>query len=102
MGFKKLRGVALPEEQQGLVRYTCLNSDSQPKRTQEKIQRLCDDVGGAYSAALRQVMCSRKSITAMSARGHFTGCEKNFTKNGSSETGIKALGAKGFRCFPFS
>ncbi len=66
MGFKKLRGVALPEEQQGLVRYTCLNSDSQPKRTQEKIQRLCDDVGGAYSAALRQVMCSRKSITAIS------------------------------------
>ena len=65
MGFKKLRGVDLPEEKQGLVRYICLNSDSQPKRTQDKIQRLCDDVGGAYSAALREVMCGRKSITAI-------------------------------------
>ena len=66
VGFKKLRGVVLPEEKQGLVRYICLNSDSQPKRTQDKIQRLCDDVGGAYSAALREVMCGRKSITAIS------------------------------------
>lgn len=70
MGFKKLKGVPLPEEKQGLVRYTCLNAGSQPKRTQEKIQRLCDDVGGAYSAALREVMCSRKSITSI-ARDHF-------------------------------
>ena len=70
MGFKKLRGVSLPEEKQGLVRYICLNSDSQPKRIQEKIQRLCDDVGGAYSAALREVMCGRKSITAI-AREHY-------------------------------
>lgn len=66
MGFKKLRGVDLPEEKQGLVRYICLNSDSQPKRIQDKIQRLCDDVGGAYGAALREVMCGRKSITAIS------------------------------------
>ena len=66
VGFKKLRGVDLPEEKQGLVRYICLNSDSQPKRTQDKIKRLCDDVGGAYSAALREVMCGRKSITAIS------------------------------------
>ena len=70
VGFKKLRGVDLPEEKQGLVRYICLNCDSQPKRTQDKIQRLCDDVGGAYSAALREVMCGRKSITAIS-REHY-------------------------------
>ena len=66
MGFKKLRGVDLPEEKQGLVRYICLNAEIQPKRTQDKIQRLCDDVGGAYSAALREVMCGKKSITAIS------------------------------------
>lgn len=66
MGFKKLRGVDLPEEKQGLVRYICLNCDSQPKRIQDKIQRLCDDVGGAYGAALREVMCGKKSITAIS------------------------------------
>ena len=66
VGFKKLRGVDLPEEKQGLVRYICLNCDSQPKRIQDKIQRLCDDVGGAYRDALREVMCGRKSITAIS------------------------------------
>ena len=70
MGFKKLRGVELPEEQQGLIRYTCLNVDRQPKKTREKIQRLCDDVGGAYSAALWEVMCTKKSITAI-AQKHF-------------------------------
>lgn len=70
MGFKKLKGVPLPEEKQGLVRYTCLNAEIQPKRTQNKIQRLCDDVGGAYSAALRDVMCSRKSITRISMEHH--------------------------------
>lgn len=70
LGFKKLRSVDLPEEKQGLVRYICLNCDRQPKRIQDKIQRLCDDVGGAYSDALRQVMCSRKSITAIS-REHY-------------------------------
>lgn len=70
MSFRKLRGVDLPEEKQGLVRYVCLNCDSQPKRIQEKIQRLCDDAGGAYSAALREVMCSRKSIAAISMEHH--------------------------------
>ena len=70
MGFKQLRGVELPEEQQGLIRYTCLNVATRPKRTQEKIQRLCDDVGGAYRAARWEVMCTKKSITAI-ARTHF-------------------------------
>lgn len=65
MGFKKLRGVALPEKKQGLVRFVCLNYDDQPKRTQEKIQRLCDECGGAYSAALFEVMTTEKSIRAI-------------------------------------
>lgn len=70
MGFKKIRGVALPEEKQGMVRFTCLTYADQPKRIQEKIQRLCDECGGAYSAALREVMCSRKSIVAI-AQAHY-------------------------------
>lgn len=72
MSFRKLQGVELPEEQQGLIRYTCLNVDRQSKRTREKIQRLCDDVGGAYSAALWEVMCTKKSITAI-AQKHYVG-----------------------------
>ena len=65
VGFKKLRGVGLTEEQQGLVRFVCLNQAGQPRRVREKIQRLCDTCGGAYSAALWDVMCTKKSITAI-------------------------------------
>ncbi len=70
VGFKKLRGVALPEEQQGLIRYTCLNWADQPKAVQDKIQRLCGQCGGAYRAALWEVMCTRRSIAAI-AQAHF-------------------------------
>jgi len=62
MGFRKLCGVALPEEKQGLIRYTCLNEASQPKRVRDKIQRLCDAVGGEYADALFEVMCTKRSI----------------------------------------
>lgn len=52
MGFKKLRGVKLPEEKQGFIRYTCLTLSEQPKWIQEKVKYTCDMVGGAYSHAL--------------------------------------------------
>lgn len=65
MGFKKLRGIPLPEAKQGLIHYTCLTAEEQPRRTQEKIQRLCSECGGAYGAALRDVMCTQKSIAAI-------------------------------------
>ena len=70
MSFRKLRGVDLPEEQQGLVRYVCLNYDRQNKKTKEKIQRLCEQCGGAHSAALRDVMCTRKSMVEIAMK-HF-------------------------------
>lgn len=65
MGFKKLSGVPLSEERQGLIRYTCLTYESQPPRVQRKIQRLCLLCAGAYSAALFDVMCTKRSITAI-------------------------------------
>ena len=70
MGFRKLRGVSLPEEQQGLIRYICLNYDRAPERTREKIRRLCDTCGGAASEALWEVMCTKRSITAI-AQAHY-------------------------------
>lgn len=63
MSFRKLQGVSLSEEEQGMIRYTCLNVDKQTERTRKKIKRLCDEVGGVYSAALWDVMCTKKSIT---------------------------------------
>jgi DNA-binding phage protein len=70
MSFKKLRGVHLPEEKQGLVRFSCLNYATQPKQTKEKIQRLCDECGGAYSAALMEVMCTKKSVSGVAMKYH--------------------------------
>ena len=70
MGFKKLRGVALPEEKQGLIRYSCLTYAEQPRHIQNKIQRLCREVGGAYQAALWDVMCSKSSITSIAMAHH--------------------------------
>ena len=70
MSFKKLRGVRLPEEKQGLIRYTCLTVREQPAHIQRKIRRLCDDCGGAYSDALWEVMCSNTGLAEI-ARRHF-------------------------------
>ena len=66
MSWKKLRGVPLPYEKQVYIRSTCLLWQEQPKRIQTKIRRLCDSCGGAYSAALFAVMCSKKSIVEIS------------------------------------
>lgn len=68
MGFKRLPGISLSEKQQGLVRFICLNEATRPKGEREKIQRLCDEVGGAYSAALKEVMCSQRSISEIAMR----------------------------------
>lgn len=70
MGFKKLRGVDLPEEKQGLIRYTCLTVQEQPLSVQNKIRRLCGECGGEYSAALWDVMCSNRNIVEIAQR-HF-------------------------------
>ncbi|WP_298032187.1 hypothetical protein [uncultured Dysosmobacter sp.] len=70
MSFRKLQGVNIPEEKQGAVRFACLTAEDQPKIIREKIERLCHEVGGPYSAALRDVMCSRKSITAIAVEHH--------------------------------
>lgn len=66
MSWKKLRGVCLPYEKQVLIRATCLLWQEQPKRVQEKIRRLCAECGGVYSAALWDVMTTKKSIVAIS------------------------------------
>ena len=68
MSFRRLRGVKLPEEEQGFIRYTCLTYSRQPKKIREKINRLCEICGGEYSHALFEVMCSRRSMTEISIK----------------------------------
>lgn len=69
--MKKLRGVRVSRNMQGFIRFTCLTYDQQPKRMQNKIDRLLRECGGPYDAALREVMCGEDSITAIALR-HFT------------------------------
>lgn len=70
MGFKKLRGVNLPEEKQGLIRYTCLDYADQPQHIQRKIRRLCQETGGEHGAAVWEVMCTQESMVSISMRHH--------------------------------
>lgn len=70
MSFRKLRGVALPEEKQGLIRYTCLTYQEQPRWVREKIDRLCRECGGEHAKALHAVLCTRESMTAIAMRHH--------------------------------
>lgn len=70
MSFKKIRSVSLPEEKQGLIRYTCLTYRDQPEHMQRKIRRLCQEHGGHYGAALWEIMCTRESIVSISIRHH--------------------------------
>lgn len=61
--FKKLRGVKLPEEKQGLIFYICANYADMDFGVQKKIDQLCVKVGGGeYYAALRDVMVGKKTI----------------------------------------
>ena len=70
MGFKKIRGISLLEEKQGLIRYTCLTYREQPAHIQRKIRRLCQEQGGQYSAALWEVMCTTENIVSIADRHH--------------------------------
>lgn len=70
MSWKKLRGVHLPYEKQVYIRSSCLLWREQPKRRQEKIRRLCEECGGAYSAALWDVMCTKKSVRQIAMERH--------------------------------
>ena len=62
MSFKKMRGVNRPGREQGLIYYTCLNYDKQPKETQEKIRRLCRECGGEHEKALFE-MLTRENVS---------------------------------------
>ena len=68
MSFRKLQGIRLPEEKQGLIRYTCLTYRDQPEHIQRKIRRLCQEYGGLHGAALWEVMCTNESVVSISVR----------------------------------
>ncbi len=61
--FKKMRGIGLSYEKQGLVYFICANYNDMPEEVQKKIDQLCIEVAGAeYYQALRDVLIKQKSI----------------------------------------
>lgn len=70
MAFRKLKGVRRPEDEQGLIRFTCLCWRAQNKTTRKKIDRICRQAGGPYFAALRQLMTTHDSMTAVAQQYH--------------------------------
>ena len=64
MRFRKLRGVNVPYREQGLIHFTCVNYEKQPKEVQEKIRALCREIGGPdYEEALFAMM-TRENVSA--------------------------------------
>lgn len=50
--FKKLRGVNLPYNKQGLIYFTCVNVKEMPENVRRKILNLCIEVTGEHYQAL--------------------------------------------------
>jgi len=62
LSFRKLRGVNRPAREQGLIYYTCMNYDRQPKHIREKIKKLCKECGGEHEEALF-VLLTRENVS---------------------------------------
>lgn len=64
--FKKMRGIKLDYDKQGLIYFTCKNIKEQPKEVQAKILNLCLEIGGAdYYKALYDVLTTENSICSI-------------------------------------
>ena len=50
--FKRLRSVSKSYDEQGAIFFACRNFARQPKKTQDKIRRLCAAAGPEYARAL--------------------------------------------------
>ena len=71
--FKRKRGIRLPYNKQGLIYFTCMNYKNQPARVQQKIRRLCDEIGGDNSTALFEVLTNdKKSLECIADENFLT------------------------------
>ena len=71
--FKKRRGIHIPYEQQGLIYFTCVNYKDMPDETQDKIHRLCQEVGKEYADVLYKVVTdTKRSIRSLAMEYHIS------------------------------
>ncbi len=68
--FKKLRGVRVPYNKQGLIFFTCRDYTAQSEQMQKKILNACLEVGADYWQALFDVVTTDESIANIAPR-HF-------------------------------
>ena len=68
--MKKMRGIHLPYEEQGLVYFTCRTFKRQPKEVQDKIINLCLSAGGEHDMALFLVLTTAEPIQTIAMRCH--------------------------------
>lgn len=68
--FKKLKGIKLTYEVQGLIFFTCRTLDKQSIARQNKIKELCMNIAGADAKALLEVLTTDTSILRISEK-HF-------------------------------
>lgn len=73
MTFKKRRGIHLPYNKQGLIYFTCVNAEDMPDEINNKIVRICNEVGKEYSDVLYRVMTdSNRSIRSLAMEYHIS------------------------------
>lgn len=71
--FKKRRGIKLPYNKQGLIYFTCVNYRSMPIHIQDKIMRLCHEVGKENAEVLFEVMTdSSRSVRSLAIEYHIS------------------------------
>ena len=70
--FKKMRGCTLSYDKQGYIYFVCKNYHTQRGEVKAKIRSLCDEVGGAYSAALFRVLTTNVSIRRAAMEGYLS------------------------------
>lgn len=71
--FKKRRGIHIPYNKQGLIYFTCVNIKDMPEDVQQKILKLCAEVGKEHAEVLFEVLTdSTKSIRSLSMEYHIS------------------------------
>lgn len=69
--FRKMHGVKVSHDRQGLLFFTCRNYNDLPEETRSRIDALCDSISGgerAYRAALFDMLTTRDSVVSISMK----------------------------------
>ena len=66
--FRKRKGIKISYPMQGLICFTCLTYNAQPKEVKLKIKNLCEQVGGTFGDALFEFVTTEKTVTEISLK----------------------------------